>query len=155
MGRSRGVRDSRKRHLEGHKYHNVYYYNYGYYNYGTPFNCYLLLRSPGEKTITLFYIGPPPLVVMITGGGVFTAGASHSLTCAASGGVTMTYTYQWLRYGGVIVGETSSTISFSPLREADAGRYNCQVTCAYMTITSHGVVINVEGECNGNTLIIT
>ncbi len=68
-----------------------------------------------------------PLVVMITGGGggVFTAGASHSLTCTASGGASMTYTYQWLKYDGDIVGETSSTISFSPLREADVGRYNC------------------------------
>ncbi len=35
---------------------------------------------------------PPPLVVMITGGGdVFTAGASHSLTCTANGGASMTH----------------------------------------------------------------
>ncbi len=76
-----------------------------------------------------------PLVVVITGsGGVFTAGASHSLTCTASGGASMTYTYQWQRYGGDIVNETSSTISFSPLREADVGRYNCQVSDGSMTI---------------------
>ncbi len=59
----------------------------------------------------------------------------------------MTYTYQWLRYDGDIVGETSSTISFSPLREADVGRYNCRVSDGSMTITSDGVVINVQGEC--------
>ncbi len=93
---------------------------------------------------------PPPLVVMITGGGgVFTVGAGHSLTCTASGGASMTYTYQWLRCDGVIVGETSSTISFSPLREADVGRYNCQVSDGSITTTSDGMVINVEGECNG------
>ncbi len=72
-----------------------------------------------------------------------TAGASHSLTCTASGGASMT---QWLRYDGDIVGETSSTISFSPLREADDGRYNCRVSDCSMTITSDGVMINVEGE---------
>ncbi len=84
---------------------------------------------------------------MITGvGGTLTAGASHSLTCTASGGASMTYTYQWLRYDGDIVGETSSTISFSPLREADVGRYNCRVSDGSMTTTSDGVVINVEGE---------
>ncbi len=80
---------------------------------------------------------------MVTdGSGEFTAGASHSLTCTASGGASMTYTYQWLRYDGDIVGET---ISFSPLREADDGRYNCRVSDGIMTTTSDGVVINVEG----------
>ncbi len=84
---------------------------------------------------------------MITGGGgTLTAGASHSLTCTASGGASMTYTYQWLRYYGDIVDETSSTISFSPLRETDVGRYNCQVSVGSMTTTSDGVVINIEGE---------
>ncbi len=87
------------------------------------------------------------MVVIITGsGGLFTAGASHSLTCTASGGVSMTYTYQWLRYGRDIHGETSSTISFSPLREADDGRYICRVSDGSMTTTSDNVVINVEGE---------
>ncbi len=37
--------------------------------------------------------------------------------------------------------------SFSPLREADVGRYNCRVSVGSMTTTSDGVVINVEGEC--------
>ncbi len=96
---------------------------------------------------------PPPLVVMITGGGgVFTAGASHSLTCTASGGASMTYTYQWLKYDGDIVGETSSsTISFSPLREADVGEYNCRVLDGSMNTTSDGVVINIDGECSSHT----
>ncbi len=56
---------------------------------------------------------------MITeGGGVFTVGANHCL-CTASGGASMTYTYQWLRYEEDIVNQTSPTISFSSLREAD------------------------------------
>ncbi len=85
---------------------------------------------------------------------MFTVGANHSLTCTVNGGASMTYTYQWLRYDGDIVNETSSTISFSPLREADVGRYDCQVSDGFMNITSDGVVINVEGECNGETFII-
>ncbi len=98
---------------------------------------------------------PPPLVVMITGGGgVLTAGTNHSLTCTANGSASMAYTYQWLRYDGDIVNKTSSTISFSPLREANVGRYNCRVSDGSMTTTSNGVVINVEGECNGEILII-
>ncbi len=97
----------------------------------------------------------PPLVVMITGGGggVFKAGTSHNLTCTARGGVSMTYTYQWLRYDRDMVGEISSTISFSPLREADVGRYNCRVSDGSMIITSDDVVINVEGECNSGHIV--
>ncbi len=77
------------------------------------------------------------------GGDVFTVGANHSLTCTASGGASMTYTYQWLRYDEDILGEASSTISFSPLREADVGRYTCQVSDDFLTTTSDGVEINV------------
>ncbi len=103
-------------------------------------------KSIRSKTLYKCIVAPP-LVVMITGGSsTLTAGASHSLTCTASGGASMTYTYQWLRYGGDIVGETSSTISFSPLREADDGRYNCRVSDCSMTTTSDGVMINVEGK---------
>ncbi len=86
---------------------------------------------------------------MITGGvGVFTVGSNHNRTCTASGGASMTYTYQWLRYDGDIVNETSPTIFFSPLREADVGRYNCRVSDDSLNITSDGIVINVEGEYN-------
>ncbi len=56
------------------------------------------------------------------------------------------HTYQWLRYDRDIVDETASTISFSPLREADVGRYNCRVADGSMNITSDSVVINVRGE---------
>ncbi len=92
---------------------------------------------------------------MITGGGdVFKAGTNHCLTCTASGGASMAYTYRWQRYGRDIDGETSSTISFSPLREADSGKYNCRVSEGSMNTTSDGVMINVEGECNSGHAII-
>ncbi len=46
---------------------------------------------------------------------MFRVGASHNLTCTASGGASMTYTYQWLRYDGDIVGETSSSLLYVKL----------------------------------------
>ncbi len=103
-------------------------------------------KTIGSKTLYKCIVAPPLAVMITDGSSTLTAGASHSLTCTASGGVSMTYTYQWLRYDEDIVSETSSTISFSPLREADAGRYNCQVSDGSMTITSDGVVIKVMGE---------
>ncbi len=101
-------------------------------------------------TRSILIIVPGPLVVMITsgGGGVFKAGANHSLTCTARGGASMTYIYQWLRYDGDIVGKTSPTISFSPVWEANVGRYNCRVSDGSMNTTSDDVVINVEGKYN-------
>ncbi len=85
---------------------------------------------------------------MITDGGgdTFTVGGNISLTCTANRDISMTYTYQWLKYDRNIVGETSSTISFSPLREANVGRYGCRVSVGSINITSDSVVINVEGE---------
>ncbi len=85
---------------------------------------------------------------MITGGGgLMTVGSFYSLNCTAGEGESMTYTYQWLRYDEVIDGEKSSTISFSPLREANVGRYNCLVSDGFMNVTSDSMMINVEGEC--------
>ncbi len=90
-----------------------------------------------------------PLVTITYGGGdTLIVGENSNLTCTASGGASMTYTYQWLRYDGDIVGETLSTISFSPLRETDVGRYNCRVSDGFMIMTSEGVVINVGGKYN-------
>ena len=89
------------------------------------------------------------LLVTVTGGGAFTAGQtqSHTLTCQVSGGgTTMTTSYQWLKNDQIINGQTSSTLSFSPLREVDTGQYNCRGTRGSSTSTSNSVVITVSGE---------
>ena len=91
---------------------------------------------------------PPQLMVTVTGGGTFTAGQTHShtLTCQVSGGdASMMASYQWLKDDQVLNGQTSSTLSFSPLRDTDAGRYNCRGTKG-PTSTSGDVVITVSGE---------
>ncbi len=87
---------------------------------------------------------------MITGGGgTLLVGNNHSLTCSVSLGVSTSYTYQWKK-NDVMLNQNSYTISFSPLREADVGRYNCQVSVGAMTITSNDIIIIVESECNGD-----
>ena len=90
-----------------------------------------------------------PLVVIITtSGGTLIAGQSHRLTCEVSGGDTtiMTTSYQWLKNDQIINDQTSSTLSFSPLSEADTGQYNCRGTRGSSTDTSNTVVITVNGE---------
>ena len=57
------------------------------------------------------------------------------LTCEASGGGSMAYTYIWLKDGSVVSDQTSSTYSFSPLRVTDSGQYSCQVRVYSTTMT--------------------
>ena len=90
----------------------------------------------------------PQLNVVLTGSGsILTEGQNHILTCEASGGGSMAYTYMWRKNGRIVSSHTSSTYSFSPLRVSDSGQYNCQVTVGSMTVrTSRGVTITVVGE---------
>ena len=78
--------------------------------------------------------------------GTLTKGQNHTLTCTASGGGSMAYTYMWLRNGSVVSSQTLSTYSFSPLRVVDSGRYNCRVSLGSTSITSGAVTITVLGE---------
>ena len=89
----------------------------------------------------------PQLNVMLTGsGGTITEGQNHMLTCTASGGGSMAYTYMWLRNGVVVSDQNSSTYSFSPLRLTDSGRYNCQVSLGSTSMTSGAVTITIMCE---------
>ena len=84
--------------------------------------------------------------MIVSSGGALTAGQNHVLTCTASGGGSMAYTYTWLRNDSVVSGQTSSTYSLSPLLAVHTGRYSCQVSDGSMTVTSEGVNITVESE---------
>ena len=84
---------------------------------------------------------------MLTGsGGTLTAGQNHMLTCEASGGGSMAYTYTWLKDGSVVSGQTSSTYSFSPLLAVHSGKYSCRVIVGTMNVTSRSVNITVVGK---------
>ena len=94
----------------------------------------------------------PQLNVTLTGsGGTPTEGQNYMLTCEASGGGSMAYTYMWLKDGSVVSGQTSSTYSFSPLRVTDSGGYSCQVRVGSTTMTtSREVAITVMRELDIN-----
>ena len=74
------------------------------------------------------------------------------LTCTASGGGSMAYTYMWLKNGSVVPGQTSSTYSFSSLRLTDSGGYNCRVSLGSTSKTGEAVTITVVGELCTNIL---
>ena len=84
---------------------------------------------------------------MLTGSvGTLTEGQNYLLTCEASGGGSMAYTYMWLKDGSVVSGQTSSTYSFSPLEKTDFGQYKCQVSLGSTNMMSEAVTITIIRE---------
>ena len=74
------------------------------------------------------------------------AGENRMLTCLASTrDSTMISSYQWLKDGRELSGQTSTTLSFSPLRQNDTGLYTCRVIRGSVSSTAH-VSINIVGE---------
>ena len=92
----------------------------------------------------------PQLNVVLTGSGGTLTGQSHTLTCTASGGGSMAYTYMWLKNDNVVSGQTSSTYSISPLSVTDTGEYKCNVSLGSTHIISEEVTITVVGELDMN-----
>ena len=81
-------------------------------------------------------------------GGAQIAGEDYTLTCQFTGGEAVTPAmYRWLKDGSPLAGETSDTLSFSPLRDTDFGGYTCEVTTGSLTGTSPSVTITVVGKC--------
>ena len=93
----------------------------------------------------------PQLNVMLAGSGsTLTEGQNHTVTCTASGGGSMAYTYMWLKDNSVVSGQTSSTYSFSPLEKTDSGQYRCQVSLGSTNMLSETVTITVMRELDMN-----
>ena len=70
----------------------------------------------------------------------------YTLTCEASGGGSMAYTYMWLRNDSVVSGQNSSTYSFSPDLLIHSVQYSCRVSLGSLNVTSEAVKIIVGGE---------
>lgn len=71
-----------------------------------------------------------------------TEGATVSLSVTASGAGPLSY--RWLKGGVPIVGATSATLTFSPVRLTDAGSYTVEVSNAAGTTVSTAAVVRVE-----------
>ena len=76
------------------------------------------------------------------------AGEDYTLTCTVSGGeTTATTTYQWRRDNSLLSGETSDTLSFTPLSSPSSnGEYVCEAMRIDRTIRSEEFTIKVKGS---------
>ena len=95
----------------------------------------------------------------VSGSGVTQhAGEDYTLTCTVSGGdTTATTTYQWLSGNSPLSGETSATLSFTPLRQttpSSNGQYVCEAMRSGRTVRSAGVTIDVTSKSNRVAIII-
>ena len=74
------------------------------------------------------------------GGATPTAGQNYTLTCSVSRveNFNPIIAYQWTKNNGteIQVGTNSNTLSFSPLRLTDVGRYTCEVTISSLFLNS-------------------
>ena len=85
------------------------------------------------KAIIFLIFSAPPVSVQVSGDGAIpSAGEDYQLTCSVTGAENLnpTTTYRWTRNSGsgqTQVGANSNTLSFTPLRLADAASYVCGV----------------------------
>ena len=52
-------------------------------------------------------------------------------------------TYRWFRNGSLLTGQTSATLSFSPMNESDSGVYTCE-----------GMVFDVSANASINVTVV-
>ena len=94
-----------------------------------------------------------PVMVTVTDGGLQHAGENYMLTCNVNGGQAgRETTYRWLNNNVYVSGETSATLSFTPLRQttpSSNGQYVCEVMRSGRTVGSEGFTIMVAGKNDG------
>ena len=100
-----------------------------------------------------------PLAVSLTDGGATQhAGEDYTLTCTVSGGeTTATTTYHWLRDNSLLSGETSASLSFTPLRQttpSSNGQYVCEAMRSGRTLRSEEFTIAVTGMSKLNVVTL-
>ena len=64
------------------------------------------------------------------------------------GGIPDDFTYQWLRNGANITGQTSSTLTLSNVSTTDIGVYTCTVKNSKGSIISFNTTISVTSNWN-------
>ena len=88
-----------------------------------------------------------PLAVNLSdSGNTQIAGENYTLTCQVTGGGTRTPTYRWFKDGAQLTGQTTESLSFSPLRQIDSGTYTCDGTRSSVTRRSTSVSLTVVGK---------
>ena len=96
-----------------------------------------------------FYI-EPAYVISITDDQTATNGSTVTIECTA-GGTPSVFTYQWMKNGVNISGETNSTLTISSVTTSDIGEYKCTPSNSFGSTNSSSSILSVNGKFT-NTL---
>jgi hypothetical protein len=83
-----------------------------------------------------------PTIASLSPSQTLTEGRDVTLTVSVNG--ASPFSYQWRKGGSAISGATGSSLTFTPIRTADAGTYTVVVTNAIGSVTSGPVVMAVN-----------
>ena len=88
--------------------------------------------------------------ITVSGGDLRHAGENYVLTCSVTGGeATEDTAYRWLNNNVPLSGETSATLSFTPLRQtypSSNGQYVCEAIRSGTIVRSERFTISVIGN---------
>ena len=104
----------------------------------------VVTNALGEATseVAEVVVSDIPRVVTRPRGGKFRTGQAYQLLAGVTGFPAPTY--QWLKNGEEIEGQTGATLDFAGLTLADAGSYSVRVSNVYGTITTSPVEVLVS-----------
>ena len=92
----------------------------------------------------------PAYVISITDDQTATNGSTVTIECTA-GGTPSVFTYEWMKNGVTIVGETGSSLTISSVTSSDIGEYKCTPSNSFGSTNSSSSILSVNGKFT-NTL---
>ena len=84
-------------------------------------------------------------VIDITDDQTATNGSTVTIECTA-GGIPSDFTYQWMKNGVIISGDTESTLTISSVTTGDIGEYKCTPSNSLGSTTNSSTILNVNGK---------
>jgi hypothetical protein len=72
-------------------------------------------------------------------------GSSSTFTVAAAKFITLSISYQWLKDGVPVIGETNTTLTITNISPENIGVYSAQISAAGVTFTTPGARLIING----------
>ena len=93
-----------------------------------------------------FHYLEPAYVIDITDDQTATNGSTVTIECTA-GGTPSDFTFQWMKNGVNILGETNSTLRISSVTISDIGEYKCTPSNSRGNTNSSSTILSVNSKC--------
>ena len=97
--------------------------------------------------MSLFYYSSiePAYVISISDNQTAINGSTVTIECIA-GGIPSVFTYEWMKNGVTIPGQTGSTLTISSVTTSDIGEYKCTPSNSNGNTNSSSSILSVNGK---------